>query len=228
MVHRALELFYAPSDLPRSTERMHACVNEMLVEYRNEHDVKYLQLDDSAYDELGSECNQLASAVFEMEDPESIEPIGLELNVQAEIGSVTLRGIIDRLERNAAGKLVITDYKTGRAPGPAFEKKALGGLNLYSLMCHRTFGEIADEIRLMYVKSGQTITARPNEQSLKFAENRVTAVHQAVARACETNDFVAKKSALCKFCAFQKWCPVFGGDPERALTEAPTRPSTGQ
>ena len=55
---------------------------------------------------------------FEMEDPREITVLGVELRVSAETADgVTIRGIIDRLELDADGELVVTDYKTGREPG---------------------------------------------------------------------------------------------------------------
>ena len=51
--------------------------------------------------------------------PRTITPIGLELRLEVEVGEPPLRGIIDRLELDADGELVVTDYKTGRAPPTA-------------------------------------------------------------------------------------------------------------
>ena len=43
----------------------------------------------------------------------------------------------------------------------------------------------------------------------------------AVERAMANDDFRPRTGALCGFCAFQRWCPAFGGDPTRAAIEAP-------
>ena len=53
---------------------------------------------------------------------------------------VTIRGIIDRLELDADGELVVTDYKTGRAPGEGWEQQSLAGVHIYSLLCEQMFG----------------------------------------------------------------------------------------
>ena len=53
-----------------------------------------------------------------IEDPTTVTPIGLELRMEVELDGLTLRGIIDRLELDADGELVVTDYKTGRGPEP--------------------------------------------------------------------------------------------------------------
>ena len=62
-----------------------------------------------------------------MEDPTAVRDIGLELRLEAQVGALTLRGIIDRLELDAEGGLVVTDYKTGRAPAPTTSRRAWPG-----------------------------------------------------------------------------------------------------
>jgi putative RecB family exonuclease len=73
----------------------------------------------------------------------------------------------------------------------------------------------------MYLRSGETITVAPSEQSVRFLTTRTTAVWKAVERACTTADFRPRQGPLCKSCAFQQWCPAFGGDPDLAKVEAP-------
>lgn len=221
MVHRALELFHADTSRPRDPDWLDGCVTTMLEEFREHPDTLYLGLRGDSYDDLSRQCRRLAAGVFEMEDPDQVHPVGLELRIEAPVGPVVLRGIIDRLERGPDGSLIITDYKTGRAPGSGYERKALGGVHLYALMCHLTMDERPSEVRLMYVSSKETITDRPSDQSLRFMTQRVSAVHGAIEQSCQSGEFRTRKSALCRFCAYQPWCPEFGGDPTRAAAEAP-------
>jgi putative RecB family exonuclease len=62
----------------------------------------------------------------------------------------------------------------------------------------------------------QIITATPSEQSARGLSTKVSAIWQAVERACEKEDFRPKRSALCDWCSFQSYCPEFGGDPAEA------------
>jgi putative RecB family exonuclease len=73
----------------------------------------------------------------------------------------------------------------------------------------------------MYLRTGEVITATPSPQSVRFITTRTTAVWKAVEKACVTGDFRPRQSALCTSCAFQQWCPEFGGDPALAAAEAP-------
>ena len=93
----------------------------------------------------------LLEKYFRLEDPTAITPIGIELKLEVEVGGVRLRGIIDRLELDADGELVVTDYKTGRAPGERQEQQRLAGVAFYSLLCERLFGRRPARVQLLYL-----------------------------------------------------------------------------
>lgn len=221
LVHRALELLFLFPATERTPAELERCVSAAIAEYRTMPDFTLLTLDDAATERFDHECRALAGNYLAMEDPTHVHDIGLELRLEASVGELTLRGIIDRLELDDQGGLVVTDYKTGRAPSPNWERKSLSGVHFYSFLCESVFDRRPSAIRLMYLKSGETITASPSDQSSKFMVTRTKAVWQAVARACERDDFRPRKSALCNYCDYQRWCPEFGGDPELASVEAP-------
>jgi putative RecB family exonuclease len=223
LVHRALELFFMLPAADRTTARLDTALESALVEYRTDPDFTLLGLGTDEIAEFERECRELIGNYLRMEDPTTVREIGLELRLSAQVDSLTLRGIIDRLELDAEGELVVTDYKTGRAPSVNYEQKSLAGVHFYSFLCERLFGRRPRAIRLMYLKSGETITATPSEQSVKFITTRTQAVWKAVERACQSGDFRPRPGPLCSGCAFQEWCPAFGGDPERAAVEATAR-----
>jgi putative RecB family exonuclease len=133
--------------------------------------------------------------------------------LEAELGGVRLRGIIDRLERDADGRLVVTDYKTGRVPSERFEQGKLGGVHFYAYLCEQALGERPARIQLYYLAEPVAIVAEPSEQSIRGLERRVSAIWTAVERACEREDFRPHPGKLCDWCAFKAYCPAFGGDP---------------
>ncbi|MBG7604304.1 MAG: PD-(D/E)XK nuclease family protein [Actinobacteria bacterium] len=220
IVHRALELLFVRPAAERTPESLQADLAVALDEYRTHPDYVGLRLDETAATKFEKECHSLIERYFEMEDPRQVREIGLELWVEAEVGSLTLRGIIDRLELDEDGELVVTDYKTGRAPSGNYEQKSLAGVHFYSFLCEALFGKRPAKIRLMYLKSGETIETTPTAQSVKFITTRTKAVWSAVERACTTGDFRPRQSKLCDYCSFQKWCPAFGGNPDLAATES--------
>jgi putative RecB family exonuclease len=223
LVHRALELLFVHPNAERTLATAQVAFQQAVAEYRVDPEFTMLGLEPAAADEFFADAWVLVQQYFDMEDPTAIRDIGLELRLEAQVGSLALRGIIDRLELDADGRLVVTDYKTGRAPSANYEQKSLAGVHFYSFLCHEVLGQRPAAIRLMYLRSGQVITATPSEQSVKFLTTRTTAVWKAVEKACLTGDFRPKEGPLCKSCSFQPWCPSFGGNPELAAVEAPLR-----
>jgi putative RecB family exonuclease len=220
IVHRALERLFmrpAPTRLPAA---LSDDLTTALEEFRTHPDYAGLRLDADAAEAFESDCRDLIDRYFAMEDPTTVREIGLELRMEAVVGSLTLRGIIDRLELDDDGELVVTDYKTGRAPSGNFEQKSLSGVHFYSFLCEAVLGRRPAKIRLMYLKSGETIETVPSAQSVRFITTRTAAVWNAVERACTTGEFRPRTSALCGYCSFQRWCPAFDGDPDAASTEA--------
>lgn len=228
LVHRALELLFMHPATDRTPEALDLAVETAIAEYRTDPDFTLLGLDAPQIERFDAECRALATNYLDMEDPTQVREIGLELRLEAPVGGLTLRGIIDRLELDEHGELIVTDYKTGRAPSPNWERKSLSGLNFYSFLCESLFGKRPAAIRLMYLSSKETITATPTEQSTRFLTTRTTAVWKAVATACERDDFRARQGPLCSYCSYQQWCPEFGGKPELAAIEAPVALTPGR
>jgi len=223
LVHRVLELLFMQPATGRHREAAREAYDQAVAEYRLDPDFTLLGLEAGAAEAFFADAWTLVEAYFAMEDPSTVRDIGLELRLEAQVGSLALRGIIDRLELTADGELVVTDYKTGRAPGQRYEQSRLAGVHFYSFLCQEVLGRRPAAIRLMYLRTGETITATPSAQSVKFLTTRTTAVWKAVEQACQSGDFRPKQGALCASCAFQPWCPAFGGRPELAALEAPAR-----
>ena len=159
---------------------------------------------------------------FEIEDPAAVRPIGLELRLGVTLGSLTLRGVIDRLELDADGELVVTDYKTGAVPTERAEQDRLGGVHFYSLLCERLFGRRPGAgAAPVPLRSPRCCRSAPSEQSVTGMERRALALYAAVERACARDDFRPNRSRLCDWCNFQAYCPAWGGDPEQAAALRP-------
>ena len=93
-----------------------------------------LELSEQEWASFHADAEVLLRRYFEIEDPRTITVLGVELRVTAETADgVVIRGIIDRLELDADGELVITDYKTGREPGEGWEQQSMAGIHIYSL-----------------------------------------------------------------------------------------------
>lgn len=221
LVHRALQIAFGAPAGSRSRAVFEAATERAIEEFRQLPDVTGLGLDEAGLVALAASCRSLVGRYLTMEDPDAVTAIGLELWLSAQVGDLTLRGIIDRLELRD-GDLVVTDYKTGRPPSTGWEQSRLSGVHFYALLCEQVFGRLPAAVRLLYLSTGEVIEATPSERSARFVTTRTAAVWKAVERACVTGDFQPRPSGRCSFCSFQRWCPAFGGDPARAKAEAPT------
>jgi putative RecB family exonuclease len=216
LVHAALERLF---ELPAADRTMPAALTALdraMDALRLHRDFTGLALDATAEAAFLDDAERLVRRYFDLEDPRAITAIGLEIKLEATVGDLRLRGIIDRLDLDADGGLVVTDYKTGRAPRQNYEQSRLAGVHFYSLLCERNFAQRPVKVQLLYLADPVAIVTTPTEQSILGLERKVTAIWSAVERACATDDFRPKPSKLCDWCAFQAYCPAFGGNPDDA------------
>jgi putative RecB family exonuclease len=176
-----------------------------------------LELTVDEWERFHAEAEILVRKYFELEDPTTIVPIGLELRLAATIGRVQLRGIIDRLELDADGELVVTDYKTGAVPSERYEIKRLAGVHMYAAMVQHVLGKRPVRVQLLYLSKPEAIITTPSEQSVTGVMRKTDALWDAIGRACERDDFRPHPGVLCNWCAYKAYCPEFGGDPLQAV-----------
>ena len=212
LVHAALEaLFVEPPErrtLQCATDALRRAADTPLFEEA----IATLALDDKAF---LADAVDLVGRYFDLEDPTTIDAIGIELGLETRLegsrglGDVRLRGIIDRLDRLDDGRLVVVDYKTGRAPGERFERGSLGGVQTYALLCESMLGRAPAAVRLLYLREPVAITAVASEQSIRGQRKRAVAVWSAIERACDAEDFRPHVGPLCDYCNFKASCPAF-------------------
>jgi putative RecB family exonuclease len=217
LVHLALQhLMWRPAE-ERTIEAALADLGRARGELMAHPEFEGLPLSSDEWDKFHADAEVLVRKYFELEDPRSVRPIGIELFVRAELADgVQVRGIIDRLELDENGDLVVTDYKTGSAPGEGWEHRSMGGVHIYSLLCERVFGRRPARVQLLYLSRPERIIAHSNNQMVRGVEVKSAAVMRAIRTACERNDFRPRPSALCDFCSFREFCPAWGGDPTQA------------
>jgi putative RecB family exonuclease len=220
LVHGALERLHMLPPAGRTLEAALACLADAAAVLHDDADYAGLALagDDEA--RFHADAAELVRNYFRLEDPARVRSIGLELRVEAEIDGLHLRGIIDRLELDDDGELVVTDYKTGGAPSTQHERKRLSGVHIYSLLCEQLLGRRPRTVQLLYLRSPLAISTEPTDRSTRGTRRTLDAVWRAVERACEREDFRPQPSRLCEFCSFRAYCPSFGGDPREATRVA--------
>jgi len=220
LVHAALERLFDLDPAARTAEAATACLAEAHTAMQVDPEYLGLDLDEEGDAALLVRSQELLDNYFLLEDPTRITPIGLELRLEAPLGDLNLRGIIDRLELDENGGLVVTDYKSGAAPRQQYEQGRLGGVHFYSFLCEEFFGVRPAKVQLLYLADPVAIIAEPTDQASRGLRRKLTAVWAAIERSCEREDFRPRPSKLCDWCAFQTHCPAFGGDPDAARAEA--------
>ena len=217
LVHRALEHLMLRDPGARTLANALADLDHARADLAGDPDFTELELTLDEWERFHAEAEVLVRKYFELEDPSTIVPIGLELRLAATIGSVQLRGIIDRLELDADGELVITDYKTGAVPGERYEIKRLAGVHMYAAMVEHVLGRRPVKVQLLYLSKPEAIITSPSEQSVTGVMRKTDALWSAIGRACERDDFRPNPGRLCDWCAYKPYCPAYGGDPLQAV-----------
>jgi RecB family exonuclease len=105
---------------------------------------------------------------FNIEDPNLVDVVGTEQEVRAELDGAPVYGIIDRIDRAGDG-LVVTDYKSGKAPAWEDEREEkLGQLRTYAALLDAT-GQRVTELRLLFVSPQLAAQARADRCVLAAA-----------------------------------------------------------
>ena len=141
--------------------------------------------------------------------------VGSELPVRVDVGRATLVGRVDRLERDAAGRLRVLDYKTGSSR--VSKEKLARHPQLATYQVATEHGAFADEgsasagAALLQLGKAANKTNSPQEQpplsdaeDPRWAEQLVADTADGMGGA----DFVAVVGEWCKFCPVKASCPA--------------------
>ncbi|MGP3913547.1 RecB family exonuclease [Nonomuraea sp. 10N515B] len=216
VVHAVLERLY---DLPAPRRSVQAALELLEPQWAQllAGDPQFAEMfaDDAEQAEWLTQARGMLERYFTLEDPTRLEPAERELYVEAVLdGGLMLRGYVDRLDVAPTGEVRVVDYKTGSAPGPDFEAKALFQMKFYALVLWRLRGQVPRLLQLVYLGgAGEVLRYAPDEADLLATERKVMALWAAIERSMETGEWRARRSRLCDWCDHQALCPEFGGTP---------------
>ena len=109
VVHRALELLFGLDAPSRTPQAAHQFLAQAKTEFEPTYDITGLNLSEAEAAKFWAECTVLVDKYLQMEDPQTINNIDVELWVTAPLQGFLLRGFIDRVERDANGGIVISE-----------------------------------------------------------------------------------------------------------------------
>ena len=208
-VHQALEDLFDLAPEERNTEKLHNLFREAWTKVRgnDEHHNLFSSVEEER--EWGLDGLKLLNNYMSIEDPTSFEPLERERWVRGSIEDLNLRGILDRMDRNNKGELVIVDYKSGKAPLAKYKEPRFFALKLYALLIQKELGEMPSELKLIYLKNSTIHTLKVTQDSLDQVKIEVLEIWNNIKKAFESNEFPATKNTLCDWCYYKPICPVF-------------------
>ncbi|HEX9866668.1 MAG TPA: PD-(D/E)XK nuclease family protein [Acidimicrobiia bacterium] len=207
--HLALQrLFDHPSD-DRSPDLLYDLFREAWTELRGSEEFEDLFGDTEEERQWGVESLELLANYFTIEDPTRFDPVDRELDMLEDLDGITIRGILDRIDRDADGRLIITDYKTGKAPPERFALPAFFALKIYALLIRKSTGETPKELRLLYLNGPTLYRLDIDDRQLDAMDSQLRALWNAIDRALTTQRFPTRPGTLCNWCSFQEICPAF-------------------
>jgi len=210
--HLALQRLFDDDVSERTPERLYDLFREAWTEIRGEEEFEGLfeDLDDER--KWGIESMELLSNYFSIEDPASFDPEDRELDMLEDLDGMVIRGILDRIDRDADGRLVITDYKTGKAPPERYALSAFFALKIYALLIRNKLGETPKEVRLLYLNGPTLYRLAIDDRQLDAMNGQLQALWAAIEKAMATDRFPPRPGRLCDWCSYQEICPAFADD----------------
>ncbi len=211
-VHLALQRLFDDAPDQRTPERLYDLFREAWGELRGSEEYRDLFETIEAEREWGIQSMRVLANYFGIEDPRSFEPLDRELDMLEELDGITIRGILDRMEEGPEG-VIITDYKTGKAPPERYAIPAFFALKIYALLIRQRTGRTPVGLKLMYL-NGPTVYEIPiNDSQLDAMDRQLRALWSAINRAISSETFPPRPGRLCSWCQYRDLCP--------AVAEAP-------
>jgi len=119
------------------------------------------------------------------------------------VGGTTIIGRIDRIDKLSDGRVVITDYKTGKPQSQEDADESLQ-LSIYALAAQVKWGYRADHLAFYNLEENTSVITARTDAQLRETQLKVESVAASIA----AGQFDAKPSFSCRFCAYRSLCPA--------------------
>jgi len=128
------------------------------------------------------------------------------------IGGVAVVGRIDRMDRGSDGRIIVTDYKTGKPRSQEDADESLQ-LSVYALAAQQNWGYDAGSLVFYNLEENTPVLTRRSAAQLEELRLKVAEVAENIA----LGNFKAKVGFHCRFCPYNNLCP----ETEKHLYPAP-------
>jgi RecB family exonuclease len=146
------------------------------------------------------------------------ELVATEQAVRVQVGRAEIRGTVDRLERDAEGRLIVVDLKTGKSAPAKAEVQRHAQLGVYQLAVEEGgFAGVAEGATesggAVLAQLGKTDSAKVSIQvQPAFGQDEdplwARSLLAAVADGMAGPAFEAKSNGMCRMCSLRRSCPL--------------------
>lgn len=224
-VHFVLEYFY---DLPaefRDVDDLQGLAKLMFpIFLREEPDWELLGLTEEDIKQFKRDAWASLRQIWELENPEDVETISTEQQIDVQFGSIRFVGVIDRVEE-IRGKLVIGDYKTGSPPAPRYRQDRLIQVILYSAAAQQIYGQRPEKAKLIFIgKDPKVIQIHPTERMMEREVDALKEIWTSIEMSVILDDFEPKTGPLCGWCPHVDICPEGADEVGRRVMAGKMKP----
>jgi RecB family exonuclease len=197
-MHRVLRAYFDSVRFERRMSEEHVLdmfrseLKEAKIQDRYQHDL---------YEQQG--IDQLKAFVASCENAPCPDVLHTEEFFEIKVGESTVVGRIDRIDKLPDGRVVITDYKTGKAQSQEDADKSLQ-LSVYALAAREKWGYQAESLVLYNLGENTSAFTTRADSALQGAKLKIEEVAAKVAE----GKFDPKTGFHCRFCAYQTLCPA--------------------
>jgi DNA helicase-2/ATP-dependent DNA helicase PcrA len=197
-MHRVLRVYYDSVRFQRPMSQdalvtfFRADLEEARIQDRYQHQL---------YDDQGiQQLQDFLTACQRLRVPEVLHT---EEFFEVRIGGAVVIGRIDRIDKLPDGRVVITDYKTGKPQSQEDADESLQ-LSIYALAAREKWEYQAGHLALYNLGENTTVITERTDAQLREAQLKVESVAANIA----AGKFDPKPSFNCRFCAYRSLCPA--------------------
>ncbi|MEZ5232145.1 MAG: PD-(D/E)XK nuclease family protein [Acidimicrobiales bacterium] len=214
-VHRILERLLGEEPAARTLDRARAIAAEEWPAHHQQDDVVALGLDGDGIRRYKWQVWQAVHGLWQLEDPAAVDVVATEQRLDVPLGAVPFLGVLDRVESTTEG-VVVSDYKSGRAPAAAYVADKLDQVLLYAAAWSAGGGAQPKRARLLYL-GARSIEVEVTPGRMDEAVGRLHQRWDALNSCVRDERFDPRTGPLCAWCPFAAQCPEGSREIRRRL-----------
>ncbi len=203
--HRVLELLMQREPSQRTIEQAQVIARAEWPETEAADDYQALEHDEKQSRLFRWKAWTAIEGLWHLEDPATVDVRATEQDVEAELAGVPFRGIVDRIDQDGDG-IVVTDYKSGKAPSHRYRRSRLEQVLLYAAAVEASTGEMPVRAQLLYLGQ-RTVSIDVNANEIDAVASKLAGTWSEIKTACSEDSFEPRPGPLCGWCPYVSMCP---------------------